>query len=55
MPTFHPSSFEDMRRSYDEEMVLMYEDDFLTDLYNAFTIAKKEDPNCDIGDIQLSL
>lgn len=53
VPTFHPGFFRQMADKFDEEMLNLYKDDFLTDLYQAFSIALSADPNCGIGDIKL--
>lgn len=53
IPTFHPSFFREMSNKIDNEMMNMYKDDFLRDLYTAFTIAIADDPNCGIGNIKL--
>lgn len=53
IPTFHPGFFRQMAEKFDEEILNMYKDNFLTDLYNAFNIALTKNPNCGIGNIQL--
>ena len=53
IPTFHPGFFRQMASRIDEEMMNMYKDNFLYDLYVAFSIAITKDPNCKIGDITL--
>lgn len=55
MPTFHPGFFREMSDRYDDEIMNMYKDNFLSDLYHAFMIAKDADPNCKIGDITLPI
>lgn len=53
MPTFHPGFFAQMTDRFDADIMDMYKDNFLTDLYTAFMIAKDNDPNCSIGSIEL--
>lgn len=53
IPTFHPGFFREMAEKFDEEILNMYKDNFLTDLYAGFMIAKEKDPNCQIGNIEL--
>lgn len=53
IPTFHPGFFRQMADKFDEEILNMYKDNFLTDLYNAFNIALSKNQNCGIGDICL--
>lgn len=53
IPTFHPGFFREMATKFDEEILNMYKDNFLMDLYSGFVIAKEKDPNCKIGDIEL--
>lgn len=53
IPTFHPGFFREMESKFDQEILNMYKDNFLTDLYNGFMIAKEKDPNCEIGEITL--
>lgn len=53
VPTFHPSFFREMQNKFDEEMMNFYKDNFLRDLYTAFTIALADNPECGIGNIKL--
>ena len=53
IPTFHPGFFREMSSKFEEDILNLYKDNFLLDLYNAFMIAKEKDPNCKIGDITL--
>lgn len=53
IPTFHPGFFRQMAEKFDEDILNMYKDNFLTDLYNAFNIALTKNPDCGIGNIQL--
>lgn len=53
MPTFNPGFFRKMADNIDEEIMNMYKDNFLVDLYTGFMIAKESNPNCKIGNIEL--
>lgn len=53
IPTFHPGFFREMSSKFEEDILNMYKDNFLLDLYTAFMIAKEKNPNCKIGDITL--
>lgn len=53
IPTFHPSFFREMSNKFDDEIMNMYKDNFLCDLYTAFTIAIANNPDCGIGNVKL--
>lgn len=53
VPTYHPGFFREMANKFDMEMMNMYKDQFLTDLYQAFNYAKEKDDKCNIGDVKL--
>lgn len=53
IPTFHPSFFRTMANEIDVEIMNMYKDNFLIDLYKAFSLALQANPDCNIGNIKL--
>lgn len=54
MPTFSPDDLSNGNKYIEKAILKECEQDFLKDLYNAFSYVKNINPNCEIGDIHLN-